>query len=150
MNAVCEALALFPDRMDTPEARVMIGAIQRQEDPRMLRRQMGNGPARGLYQFERLGGVIGVMRHAATRVMAERLCAVREVEFASEAIWSALEFDDVLAAGFARLLLWSDPFALPAIDDAAGGWALYMRTWRPGKPHPRKWAKNHADAVDDL
>ena len=27
-----------------------------------------------------------------------------------------------------------------AVDDADGAWECYLRTWRPGKPHPETWA----------
>ena len=50
---------------------------------------------------------------------------------------AALEHDDVLAAAFGRLLLWTDPRAPPAVGDESGAWALYLRCWRPGKPRPR-------------
>jgi len=53
----------------------------------------------------------------------------------------------VLAAGVARLLLWTDPKALPAIGDADAGWSLYLRTWRPGKPHPKTWPALYAQAM---
>ena len=139
-------LAMLPISMDSPRARVQLLAMSLQEDPRQLRRQMGNGPARGLWQFERGGGVKGVMNHHATTGHAHRLCADRGVPWDASAIWARLETDDILACGFARLLLYSDPQALPSIDNADAGWDLYLRTWRPGKPHPEKWPGNHAAA----
>jgi len=143
-------LAMLPLAMDTPRARVQLLAMTLQEDPQQRRRQMGNGPARGLWQFERGGGVKGVMNHHATTGHAHRLCAERNVAWDAATIWARLEFDDLLACGFARLLLYSDPKPLPAIDDADAGWGLYMRTWRPGKPHPEKWPGNHAAARREL
>lgn len=139
-------LAYLPIAMDSPRARVQLLAMSLQEDPRQLRRQMGNGPARGLWQFERGGGVKGVMNHHATTGHAFRLCQERGVAWDSSAVWAKLETDDILACGFARLLLYSDPQALPSIDNADAGWDLYLRTWRPGKPHPEKWPANHAAA----
>lgn len=139
-------LAYLPISMDTPRARVQLLAMSLQEDPRQLRRQMGNGPARGLWQFERGGGVKGVMNHHATTGHAFRVCKERGVSWDADAIWKALETDDLLACCFARLLLYSDPQALPSIDNADAGWDLYLRTWRPGKPHPEKWPANHAAA----
>lgn len=65
-------------------------------------------------------------------------------------VHAALEHDDVLAAAFARLLLWTDPFRLPTKSDAAGGWDLYLRTWRPGKPHPARWPARYAAAVREI
>lgn len=133
------ALELLPAAMDSAPARVMLLAIGLQESGLQLRRQMGNGPARGLWQFEKGGGVRGVLTHDSTFAHARSLCEARGVQIAPAPIWNAMEADDILAAGFARLLLWSDPKPLP--EDAGGGWNLYLRTWRPGKPHPETWPK---------
>lgn len=146
--AVDEALSMLPQRMDSIPARVMIYAIGLQESQFKYRRQMGNGPARGFWQFERGGGVVGVMKHAATSAHARNVCAERGVWFNRWSVWRALEVDDVLAAVFARLLLWSDPKPLPDLSDEAGAWNLYMRTWRPGQPHKHTWHANHSMAVD--
>nr|WP_255469077.1 hypothetical protein [Achromobacter sp. UMC46] len=132
--------------MDTLEARVMLLAIGLQESRFVHRRQI-SGPARGFWQFERGGGVRGVLTHPASRVHAYRLCGGRAVDPVAAAVYPALEQDDVLAAGFARLLLWTDANRLPAIGDVQGGWNLYARTWRPGKPHPQTWPALHAEAV---
>ncbi len=111
-------------------ARLILLAITGQEADARFRRQHGNGPARGLWQFERGGGVAGVLGHRASIGLAGALCAWRGVLAGSTEVHAALEHDDVLAAGFARLLLWTDPKPLPA--DEEGAWALYLRTWRPG------------------
>ena len=58
------------------------------------------------------------------------------------------EWDDVLAAAFARLLLFTDPAKLPKLGDADGAWQLYLRTWRPGKPHPHTWPDLYAQALE--
>lgn len=151
-EAIGPALGLLPAAMDTREARVMLLAIALQESRLEHRRQLGNGPARGLWQFEcgneaTRGGVTGVFLHEASRYWLDRLCAARGVQFSPWHIYPALERDDVLAAGVARLLLFTDRARLPAVDDADAGWALYMRTWRPGKPHPETWARFHAEAL---
>lgn len=138
-TAVYPALWLLPPRMTSEMARVMLLAIGMQESRLVSRRQLGDGPARGLWQFERAGGVKGVMRHVATSSYAAHLCEVRKVNFIPAHVWKALEFDDVLAAGFARLLLWSDPAPLSSIKNPQDGWELYLRTWRPGKPHRATW-----------
>jgi hypothetical protein len=108
---------------------------------------MGDGPARGFWQFERGGSVKGVMEHPATTAHAHKLAQERGVAWDRMAIWNALETDDVLAAGFARLNLWWCPGPLPAKDDVDGAWKLYADVaWRPGKPHPETWPANHAAA----
>lgn len=148
------ALCALPDRMDTPEARVMLIAIGLQESKFQERRQLVGsppkpvGPATGFWQFERGGGVAGVLQHRASRDHARTLCASRGVEPVSQSVWQALQQDDVLAAGFARLLLWTDPFSLPKLGDINGAWDLYMRTWRPGKPHRSTWDAFYAQALD--
>src|SRR5690606_12884686 len=48
------------------------------------------------------------------------------------AAYGRLHADDVLAAAFARLLLWTNPSLLPFIGDEEGAWQAYLREWRPG------------------
>ncbi|CUI38011.1 Uncharacterised protein [Achromobacter xylosoxidans] len=93
----------------------------------------------------------GVFLHAASKNHLAALCKARSVVCDPDAIYAALEYDDVLAAGVARLLLlWTDPKALPTIGDADAGWALYLRTWRPGKPHLKAWPPLYAQAMAAL
>lgn len=149
------ALACLPVSMDSPKARLMLLAIGLQESRFEHRYQVLNdptkkGPARGFWQFEQGGGVRGVMNHAATAAHAHRICLERDVPFQAQSVWLRLETDDVLACAFARLLLYSDPQSLPAVDNRDAAWNLYMRTWRPGKPHPAKWPGYHARARAEL
>lgn len=139
-QAIEPALSLLPARMDSSRARAMLLAIGLQESRFEYRRQMNNGPAKGFWQFERGGGVKGCLNHPASAPHLRTLCDARGVEFSAQAVWDAIEHDDVLAAGLARLLLWTDPRSLPEPDDVDGSWDLYLRTWRPGKPHFRTWA----------
>lgn len=133
----------------TPEAEGLLWAIGRQEGRMIHRRQIG-GPARGLYQFEKGGGVAGVLKHPASKKAAEALCIAREVEARQADVYNALEQDDVLACGFARLLLYTDPAPLPKL--AAGrvqeAWMYYKRNWRPGKPHRITWDNFWREAVN--
>ena len=131
----------------TPEAHVMLLAIGLQESAFAVRRQMGNGPAASFWQFERGGGVRGVLRHKASRDGAIKLCSAAQVLPDEQHVWQAMLYDDVLGAGMARLLLLTDPKPLPALSDSDGAWAYYERNWRPGKPHPAKWPGYHAQAV---
>lgn len=155
-RAVDEALAILPAQMDTPQARVLVFGIGLQESQFEHRRQLIKkagvlqpiGPAKSYWQGEVTGGMCsGIRNHDATRYWVHHLCGVRGVAFTARAIWNAIEHDDVLAAGCARLLLFSDPKKLPAIDDARSGWNLYARTWRPGKPHRETWDACHGEAV---
>ena len=147
-QAIDDAFKLLPAKMDTRAARVDHAAIGYQEsDGYKVRRQYGNGPAAGYWQFER-GGIKGVMLHAATARLATEVCDARGVPFNSEKIWQAFQVDDVLAAAFARLLMWTDSQPLPTTKDAA--WEMYAkRLWRPGKPHPEKWQASWAFALEN-
>ena len=137
-EAVNESYKLLPMKMDSPFARINQAAIGYQEsDGYLTRRQYGNGPARGYWQFEEGGGVRGVMEHKSTAELARSVCHARGVPFVRRTVWEALETDDVLAAAFCRLLMWTDSGKLPTNE--ADGWAMYARTWRPGRPHPDKW-----------
>lgn len=152
-KAINPALALLPAKMDSDAARVMLLAIGLQESRFTHRFQKvsgdpyAKGPARGFWQFERGGGVAGVCSHRATKDLAQALCKTRAVPFDSSLIHARLEFDDVLAAGFARLLLWADPKALPSVDAGHDeAWNCYIRGWRPGKPHRGTWDEFHQQA----
>lgn len=157
-QAIDPALALLPGPMDSDRARVMLLAIGLQESRFMYRFQKvagkpyQKGPARGFWQFERgtessRGGVCGVMLHPSSRFWLNHLCEKRHVSFDADDIWNAVETDDILAAGVARLLLFTDAGKLPALDDPDGAWDLYAkRTWRPGKPHRATWDAFHAQA----
>lgn len=136
-EAVNESYKLLPLKMDSPLARINQAAIGQQESGYLVRRQYGNGPARGYWQFEEGGGVKGVMEHKATADLARKVCHACCVPFVRRTVWEALETDDVLAAAFCRLLMWTDSGKLPVSE--ADGWAMYIRTWRPGKPHIDKW-----------
>lgn len=150
-TAINPALALLPGSMDSAGARVLLHAIGLQESRFEHRRQLVGspplpiGPAISFWQFElgtreSKGGVWGVFLHPASSALLRQLCVARGVQFAPKDIWRAIEHDDVLAAGLARLLLWTDPQRLPALGDADGAWLLYAkRCWRPGKPHPQTW-----------
>lgn len=154
-EAVDVALAMLPAAMDSDRARVMLFAIGLQESRFTARRQLLKvggemrpiGPAKGFWQFERGGGCRGVVDHPASRYWMHQACQARGVAFNATAIWNAIESDDVLAAVAARLLLFTDPRKLPECVDAAAGWNLYARTWRPGKPHRQTWDDLHAQAL---
>jgi hypothetical protein len=151
VQAVHEALRLLPPAMDSKEARVMLYAIGLQESRFTHRAQVidggGKGPARGYWQFERGGGVTGVLRHPASRFWANSVCNARNVPAQETSVWLAMETDDVLAAAAARLLLFTDPARLPAVGEQAESWTYYLRNWRPGKPHPRTWPECYETAL---
>lgn len=157
ISGINESLALLqalaPERIrariDTPEARVMLLAIGLQESRFIHRRQIG-GPARGFWQFELGGGVRGVLRHEISRDLAQQVCSARGVLATSGDVYEALDDDDILAGCFARLLLWTDPARLPAVGNAEPAWDLYLRTWRPGKPHRHTWNGLYLSAMGEV
>ena len=156
-RAITPALALLPARMSSPEAEVMLLAIGLQESRFQHRRQLvgspprPTGPAKSLWQAEQGGGMVaGLLRYHDDRVrdVVVGLCAVRGVAPAARDVWDAIEHDDVLAAGLARLLLFTDPGRLPKLGDVDGAWQLYLRTWRPGRPKPETWPALYAQAME--
>lgn len=155
MTAIKEALALLPKAMDSAKARVMMIAIGLQESRFLHRRQLvGNppkptGPAAGYWQFERMGGVNGVLTHRATSAIARVVCERRKVRPTPMDVWEAMQHDDVLAAAFARLLLYSDPKPLPELGEDEAAWDLYTRVWRPGKPHRSTWSGFYEQAMKE-
>jgi hypothetical protein len=153
LEPLSQALDLLPDAMSTPEAVTMLLAIGLQESRLTHRVQIspkapgGRGPARGLLQFEKGGGATGVLTHQASRFWMHHACKARNVNPTPTALWLALEVDDVLAFAAGRLLLFTDPKRLPALGDVQGAWNLYIRCWRPGKPHRHTWDDNYNAAL---
>lgn len=135
----------FDDR-----ARLLLLAIAGQESGWSARIQSGNGPAHGFWQFERGGGVTGVLASPSTRTMALKACnaAVPGLTFTGD-VWNLLATPpgDHLAVAFARLLLWSDPARLPAQGDVAEAWDVYYRNWRPGKPDQDRFTDRYDGAM---
>lgn len=159
-KAIRPALAALPARMRSREAVVILLAIGLQESLFKYRRQMADGPARGFWQFEKMGSVAGVLRHHTTTALASEICRARGVAAVASDVHAKLEHDDVLAAAFARLLLWTDPKSLPALNDVEAAWQLYLRTWRPGAytrgtaeqkaALRKKWGVYYAQAMQEV
>lgn len=143
ISLIRNSCELLGDKFTGCRAEQMMGAIAFQESNFEHIRQI-KGPARGFWQFERGGGVVGVLNHPATAIYAANIVKKRGYKVNSVAIHAALETDDLLAGAFARLLLWTDPKPLPSRVDA--GWDYYIRNWRPGKPHPERWESSWAQA----
>lgn len=145
-DAVNQSYLLLPLKMDSVAARRQQAAIGYQETKYLTRVQYGNGPARGYWQFEEGGGVKGVMEFkpdgGKISDLARKVCHARGVPFVRRTVWEALAKDDVLAAAFCRLLMYTDSMPVPVTQ--AQGWEMYLRTWRPGKPHPEEWPASWA------
>jgi hypothetical protein len=126
-------------------ARRLMLAIGLQESDLLHRRQLGGGPGRGLWQFEKTGAVLGVLSHPATEGVARTVCGRFSLADTPDAVHPALAECDALAAAFARLLLWTDVRSLPVTE--AQGWETYLRVWRPGRPRRDAWGPAWAGAV---
>jgi hypothetical protein len=155
-----QGLALLPDRMDSINARAQMLKTGLQESRLEERRQLINtkngikplGPAAGLWQFER-GGIQGVLTHVATRDHIRVVCHARDVPANVEAIWEAIQSDDVLAAALARLNYWWSHKPMPDLHDLEGSWNEYLWCWRPGAYSNgseaqktelfKKWSQHH-------
>lgn len=160
-------LALLPISMDTKAARVLLLTFGLQESRFEHRDQLEKngkntvlGPALSYFQFERAGGVLGVLQHPASRKYAQQICDARGVPADSRSAWERMATDDALGCAFARLLIWTDPLALPSESDSESAWRLYLRTWRPGaytrgtpdqkKALHAKFDRNHKAAREAL
>jgi len=131
---------------DSTDARRLLLTIALQESGLEHRRQVvgtggaETGPAVSFWQFEQGGGCKGVLTHHATAERMRDACVAFNVFATPEGLWEAMRYNDIVAAIAARLLVFSLPSALPTTAQA--GWAQYVCAWRPGKPHPEKWASN--------
>jgi len=131
------------------QARVIEMTIAGQESNWQYRLQQG-GPARSFWQFESGGGVAGVLSHPASSQQIKTVCAALRITCNQSTVYEAMAWNDQLAVAMARLLLWTDPAALPAVGDVNGAWNYYLRNWRPGKPYPDKWPGLYQQAMNLL
>lgn len=140
---------VLPGKFRSTEATVQLLAIGLQESRFEHRVQVG-GPAHGFWQFERGGGVRGVLSHEATKPYALAACAIRGCPPLAEDVYRRIVDDDLLACAFARLLLYSDPKPLPVPGQVEGAWGYYLRNWRPGKPHRSTWDGLYRQAMEAM
>ncbi len=126
----------------TDQARVLVMAIAGQESNWTHRVQIG-GPAHSFWQFEKGGGVAGVLSHPASKSKIEAVCAALGVHCDTSTVYQEMINNDNLACSMARLLLLTDPAALPAMGDVDVAWQYYLRNWRPGMPHPEAWPSKY-------
>lgn len=138
MPAAFELLpeTLFGKKLDLPMARVIMLTIGMQESDFDHRRQI-NGPARGFFQFEKIG-VLGLWDHHRVGELVRDTCGLMGY-YDIKKVYNALEHNDVLAAALARLLLYTYPGRLPHPEHYENGWNQYIAQWRPGKPKPERW-----------
>jgi hypothetical protein len=147
-NALVPALRLLPPWMDTAPARAMVLAICLQESGLEHRRQVG-GPARGYAQFEQ-AGVHGVMTHDATWKLVENVLVALDypVDYDEAQCHAAIEHNDILAAAFARLLLWTLPDKLPAQTAPSTAWSQYAAACPAARPRRESWDEYFSEGWD--
>lgn len=146
---IVPSLSILPSRMLSIEARTLLISIALQESSLKYRKQLG-GPAKGFWQFEEGGGVRGVMSHYATSSLIPVICQDLVIEYSQEAVYNALEYNDVLACTLARSLLYTHPASLPRVMEEEKAWEYYIELWRPGKPHKETWHKNFSLARETV
>jgi len=127
-------------------AQVMLMAIVGQEAAFQYRLQIG-GPARSYWQFEKGGGVAGVMRNATTGKWARSVCAALDIPSDENTVYEAMAWSDHLATSMARFNLWLAPGALPAVGREDDAYNYYVRQWAPGKPDKSRWHPNYEAAM---
>ena len=125
-------------------ARVLLVAIAQQESGWFSRRQMPQGPARGLWQMEP-ETVKLIMLRPTSGPIAQTLLREAMIGQTPRSAYEAITHHDVVAACFARLLLLADRHQLPETQAAA--WLCYRRVWRPGRPRPESWPASWASAT---
>jgi hypothetical protein len=142
------AFSLLPPDYDTPAARRLMIAIGLQESRFKARRQMGQGPARSFWQFERIGveGLLVKVDKAKTASRLADIATFLGCRPVVDDIHAAIEHNDILSAVCARLLLFTHADPIPTTQDAA--WAYYLKLWRPGKAKPDTWAEHWQTASE--
>lgn len=130
----------------TIEADCLMLSIKYQESGPNAVRDQGDpavtGPATGLWQFEKGGGIWEILNHAKISPIFRNLCARVGVQPVDDTVWRFFTTpqSDELAAAAARLVLYIDPAAIPPATLAAAQAALayYLRRWRPAKNAQRE------------
>ena len=163
-------LKLLPPKMseNLSAVLVLLTATHLQEAPNQEQCQITNsktpghcGPARGIFQFERGGGVRGVFTHSSSKSHLIAALSALGIPATVDAVFDELRKDgdhDKLDVILARLLYWTDSRPLPKMGDVFGAFDYYLRNWRPGAytngseetraALRRKWSVNYARAVD--
>lgn len=143
-HVIPAAYQVLPPAMNSPQATALLLAIGLQESKFTARRQT-EGPARSWWMFE-ASGVRGVLTHerSAGPIRTALLRLGYREPYESAPLQLALEHNDILAACFARCLLWTSEKPLPEPTDHYAGWSIYLALWRPGRPQPSTWTANYS------
>lgn len=111
-------------------------AVRDQGDPAIT------GPATGLWQFEKGGGIWEVLNSPKIAPIFIDLCGRAGVRAEADTVWRffTTAASDQLAAAAARLVMYLDPSALPpaTVEGGQAALAYYLRRWRPAKNDKRE------------
>lgn len=111
--------------------------------------QLGAGKfdhAVGPFQMQ-LNTVMDIFMNTITDAKAMVLCLKLGANPTADAAYAAILAQMKLAVGLARLDYFANPNLFPEIGDEAGGYAMYLDTWRPGAPSPARWTIVYAEAL---
>lgn len=126
------------------EAAVLLLAIAIQESALRYRRQLGDGPARGLFQME--PGDLAMLSLVMKKNRELRSILPTQDP---KTMWAILEDpeNDKYGVFIARAALKTDVNPLPKLGDVDAAWDCYIKHWGPGKPRPEKWAMSYEAAL---
>lgn len=125
------ALLLLPTVMASREAERMLLAISIYETGLESRSPVG-----GWWDLDEAGYVL---RHPETSGYASQACRTLAIDPVEKDAKLVLRFNDVLAAVFARLLLWTLSAPLPGARNQRGAWDQYVEAWRPRRLRGEQW-----------
>jgi hypothetical protein len=143
INPALKELELHGIKPSDKARKMLLTIAQKEAGPDLeARYQYGGGPARGLWQFERIA-VLDVMTRPNTTAFVAYALGDRKLPYTYDVragmnhqtvitVHEALAQDDRLAAVFARLNLWNHKAPLPELHDEEGAFQQYLAVWRPG------------------
>jgi hypothetical protein len=137
---------------NTFKAHQLILAIAIQESGVAYRRQvtksgLEDGPAVSYWQFEH-AGCEGLLSARSTSNYIRQICTLFDIKPTKEGLLDAIQYNDIVAACAARLLIYSLP--TPLAETKEMGWEQYLSSWRPGKPHKKSWEYSWETAIDNM
>lgn len=137
---------LGPKPPASREARLLLLAIPGIESGYENIRQEDNGPAVGYFQDES-ETCSEVIANPAANLKMHLVCADLKIPPNGMAIYGSLLGSPDLQVAMSRMVLWCDPYPLPAYGDEGAAWHRYVSVWRPGKPRQRDWPPVYAAAL---
>lgn len=149
---VFPGLRLLPEKMDSPEVRVLMVAIGLQESRFQDRYQLPGGPGRSFWHFDEIA-IARILTHPSTVAFTRQVCNFLRIKHCTSSCYISIAYNDALASVFARLNLWieenfiSDPVDLPLLGQVDKAWSYYIRVWNPEKPRPELWDEFYSQAV---